>query len=204
MVKVAEIKQENIICAAIEIFSEKGLDQASMEAISKKAEVSKRTLYKYYPTKESLFSVIVERMLSNVKVLSDIPFDPEQTVRAQLTLLAEKEIELLCSPCFLALARVVMSECIRSQQLAKLMMEKFEPLDGCYGLSKWIEQGAAAGRLKVEYPHVASEQFIASLKSIAFWPQLLAHTPAPDEQTRRVAIECAVNQFVATYEINNT
>ncbi|MGF1680078.1 TetR/AcrR family transcriptional regulator [Photobacterium minamisatsumaniensis] len=201
MVKIAEIKQENIICAAIEIFSDKGLDQASMEAISKKAEVSKRTLYKYFPTKESLFSVIVERMLSNVKTLSDIPFDPQQPVKAQLNQLAEKEIELLCSPCFLALARVVMSECIRSKPLANLMLEKFEPLDGCYGLTKWIEQGIEAGRLDVAHPAIASEQFIASLKSVVFWPQLLAHLPAPDQQTQKIAIEGAVSQFIAAYEI---
>ncbi|MGF1700231.1 TetR/AcrR family transcriptional regulator [Photobacterium makurazakiensis] len=201
MVKIAEIKQENIICAAIEIFSDKGLDQASMEAISKKAEVSKRTLYKYYPTKESLFSVIVERMLSNVKTLSDIPFDPQQPVKTQLNQLAEKEIELLCSPCFLALARVVMSECIRSKPLANLMLEKFEPLDGCYGLTKWIEQGIKAGRLDVAHPAIASEQFIANLKSVIFWPQLLAHLPAPDQQTQKIAIEGAVSQFIAAYEI---
>lgn len=201
MGKVAEIKQENIVCAALEIFSEKGLEQASMEAISKKAEVSKRTLYKYYPTKESLFEVIVERLVSNVKVISSISFTPEQSIEAQLTHIAQKEVALLCSPCFMAVARVVMSECIRSKELAALMVEKFQPLDGCHGLSQWIRDGIAAGKLNVAHPEVASEQFIASLKATIFWPQIMAHMPAPDANVQQAAIESAVKMFVAAYEV---
>ncbi|MBY5946650.1 TetR/AcrR family transcriptional regulator [Photobacterium rosenbergii] len=202
MGKVAEIKQENIVCAALEIFSEKGLEQASMEAISKKAEVSKRTLYKYYPTKESLFEVIVERLVSNVKVISSIPFNPDQSIQEQLTHIAQKEVELLCSPCFMAVARVVMSECIRSKELATLMVEKFQPLDGCHGLSQWIQDGVKAGKLEVPHPEIASEQFIASLKATIFWPQIMAHMPASGPEVQLATIESAVKQFIAAYEIN--
>ena len=145
MVKVAEIKQENIILAAIDIFTEKGLEQASMEAISKKAEVSKRTLYKYYPTKESLFSAIIERLLSNVSVVSQIPFNPELSVKAQLTAMAHKKVEILCCPHFISLARMVLSECMRSSDSATLMLEKVQNLEGQHGLTKWIEEGNAAG-----------------------------------------------------------
>lgn len=203
MAKVAEIKQENIICAAIDIFTEKGLDQASMEAISKKAEVSKRTLYKYYPTKESLFDVIVERLVSNVKVISNIPFEQDISVRDQLTHLAEKEVELLCSPCFVAVARVVLSECIRSKPLADLMVEKFQPLDGCHGLTRWINDGIHAGKLRVSHPDIASEQFIAGLKAIVYWPQLMAHMPPANSATCQAAIQTAVDQFVAAYEVRH-
>ncbi|MDV5169819.1 TetR/AcrR family transcriptional regulator [Photobacterium rosenbergii] len=201
MGKVAEIKQENIICAALDIFSDKGLDQASMEAISKKAEVSKRTLYKYYPTKESLFEVIVERLVSNVTVISSIPFNPDLSIQDQLTHIAQKEVELLCSPCFMAVARVVMSECIRSKELAALMVEKFQPLDGCHGLSQWIQDGIAAGKLEVAHPEIASEQFIASLKATIFWPQIMAHMPAPSPEIQQATIESAVKQFTAAYVV---
>ncbi|MGR5063143.1 TetR/AcrR family transcriptional regulator [Photobacterium sp. DNB22_13_2] len=201
MGKVAEIKQENIVSAALEIFSEKGLEQASMEAISKKAEVSKRTLYKYYPTKESLFEVIVERLVSNVKVISAIPFIQAQSVESQLNHIAQQEVELLCSPCFMAVARVVMSECIRSKELAMLMVEKFQPLDGCNGLTHWIQDGIEAGKLDVAHPDIASEQFIASLKATIFWPQIMTHMPAPDANVQQATIKSAVKQFIAAYEV---
>ncbi|OLQ75731.1 TetR family transcriptional regulator [Photobacterium proteolyticum] len=199
MVKVAEIKKENIILAAIDIFTEKGLEQASMEAISKKAEVSKRTLYKYYPTKESLFSAIIERLLSNVSVVSQIPFNPEVPVKAQLTAMARKKVELLCCPHFISLARMVLSECMSSSDSATLMLEKVQNLEGQHGLTKWIEQGVAAGKLDIEYPEVAAEQFTAALKSTIFWPQILVHLPPASQHEREIAIEMAVAQFLSAY-----
>lgn len=199
MVKLAEIKQENIILAAIEIFKEKGLEQASMEAISKKAEVSKRTLYKYYPTKESLFSAIIERLFSYVQTFSHIPFAPEQPIKAQLLTIARREAELLCCPHFISLVRMVLSECMRSSGSATIMLEKVQQLEGGQGLTKWIEAGMAAGKLDVACPHIASEQFIGALKSTLFWPQVLVHLPPASQQEQELAIEMAVAQFLSAY-----
>ncbi|WP_299018304.1 TetR/AcrR family transcriptional regulator [uncultured Photobacterium sp.] len=199
MVKVAEIKQENIILAAIEIFKDKGLEQASMEAISKKAEVSKRTLYKYYPTKESLFSVIIERMLSCVQTFSAIPLEPEKSIKAQLTAIAQREAQLLCCPNFVSLARMVLSECMRSGDSATIMLEKVQQLEGGQGLTKWIEAGIKAGKLDVAEPKIASEQFIGALKSTLFWPQVLVHVPTASQQDQDLAIEMAVAQFLSAY-----
>ncbi len=199
MAKIAEIKQENIILAAIDIFTDKGLEQASMEAISKKAEVSKRTLYKYYPTKESLFSAIIERLLSNVGVTSQVPFNSDVSVKAQLTAMAQTKVELLCCSHFHSLARMVLSECMRSSESATLMVEKVQQLEGRLGLTRWIEAGVAAGKLDVEYPEIASEQFIAALKAIVFWPQILVHLPTASQHEREIAIEMAVAQFLSAY-----
>lgn len=201
MVKITEIKQENILCAAIEIFQAKGLEQASMEAISKKAEVSKRTLYKYYPTKEALFSAMVEQLFANVIHINQISFDPDQSVEAQLTDIARQEVALVSSDCFISLARVVCSESIRSQKYASLILQDVQKLENCKGLEKWIRGGIEAGKLSVECPHIASEQFLASLKSITFYPQLFAHQPPASEPERELAIQMAVKQFVNTYEI---
>ena len=199
MVKVAEIKQENIILAAIDIFKDKGLEQASMEAISKKAEVSKRTLYKYYPTKESLFRAIIERMFSLVQAFSQIPFDPEQSIKVQLLVIAKKEAELLCCPHFVSLARMILSECMRSGDSASIMLEKVQQLEGGKGLAQWIEAGVEAGKLDVANPQIASEQFIGALKSTLFWPQVLVHLPPATPQEQELAIEMAVAQFLCAY-----
>ncbi|PSU48948.1 TetR/AcrR family transcriptional regulator [Photobacterium frigidiphilum] len=199
MVKVAEIKQENIILAAIALFTEKGLEQTSMEAISKKAEVSKRTLYKYYPTKESLFSMIIERLFSNIHAITDVQFNTTTSVKSQLTAIAETEVKLLCSDDFLSLARMVLSECMRSSKSATIMQEKVQDLEGCIGLTRWIEAGIAADKLDVAYPEVASEQFFASIKAIVFWPQILVHLPPATAEEQQIAIETSVTQFLCTY-----
>ena len=57
MSRITELKKEQVIQSAIKIFQEKGLEQATMEAIARDAEVSKRTLYKYFPTKNAVCSI---------------------------------------------------------------------------------------------------------------------------------------------------
>lgn len=201
MAKVAEIKQENIVLAAIEIFTEKGLDQASMEAIAKKAEVSKRTLYKYYPTKDSLFGVIVDRLLMSCKGMKALSFCPNTDIKEQLITIAEKEVALLSQHEFLALSRMVMTECVRSQEVAELMIARLQQLEGGYGLEQWISSAIDANKLVVPYPQIAAEQFFASLKAVVFWPQILMHQPLASKEQQTIAIECAVNQFIAAYAV---
>ncbi|OZS41573.1 TetR/AcrR family transcriptional regulator [Photobacterium sanguinicancri] len=201
MAKVAEIKQENIIRSAINIFAEKGLEQASMEAIAKQAEVSKRTLYKYYPTKDSLFSVIVDRLLDGCKVMKTLTFDADVEIRSQLVAIAQKEVTLLCQMEFLTLSRMVMTECIRSNVIANIMLERLQNLEGGYSFEQWIENANATGKLAVPHPQIAAEQFFASLKAVVFWPQILMHQPIASEQQQQLAITCAVNQFLAAYAV---
>lgn len=200
MSKVTEIKQESIICAALKIFAEKGLEQASMEAIAKQAEVSKRTLYKYYPTKESLFCVIIERLLSKITVMRQIRFEPEQPLDTQLLSIARKEADLLSNPDFQCLAKVVIMECLRSSDIGELMMEKVEKLEGGCGLSRWIRDGLEAGRLDVPCPEIVAEQFISGLKAVVFWPQLMTNRTASEEE-KNAAIHSVVKQFISAYAI---
>jgi AcrR family transcriptional regulator len=55
-----EQKCDQIIKAAIRVFSEHGFDRAKMEYIAKEAGIGKGTIYEYFESKESLFSKILE------------------------------------------------------------------------------------------------------------------------------------------------
>lgn len=49
-------KRKNLINAAVALFAEKGIDATSTQSISKQAGVGTGTLFKYFPSKESLIS----------------------------------------------------------------------------------------------------------------------------------------------------
>jgi AcrR family transcriptional regulator len=53
--KEKEMREQAMISAAIKLFSEKGFNNASMDEIAKEAEFTKRTIYKYFESKEDLF-----------------------------------------------------------------------------------------------------------------------------------------------------
>lgn len=203
MIKRSDIKQEDIIKSAIEVFSSKGFDQASMEGISKHAGVSKRTLYKYYPNKEALFDVIVDKLMCRFDDQTTVEFEPALPLDQQLLDYTLKQMCYISNEDFQITARLVMAECIRCQDTSKVLVAKFESIEDSYGLQRWAQQGIDAGVLDIQDVSAAIEQYIGSIKAVVFWPQLIAHFPPPTCQQVEQAVRMAVASFVATYQIGS-
>src|SRR5689334_767490 len=55
--------RENILATAISLFEEKGYEQTTMDMIAEKAEVSRATLFNYFPAKGGLLFVFVQQIL---------------------------------------------------------------------------------------------------------------------------------------------
>ncbi|MGY5537462.1 TetR/AcrR family transcriptional regulator [Vibrio brasiliensis] len=203
MIKRSDIKQEDIIKSAIVVFSSKGFDQASMEGISKHAGVSKRTLYKYYPNKEALFDVIVDKLMCRFDDQTTVEFEPTLPLDQQLLDYTLKQMCYISNEDFQITARLMMAECIRCQDTSKVLVAKFESIEDSYGLQRWVQQGIDAGVLDIQDVSAAIEQYIGSIKAVVFWPQLIAHLPPPTCQQVEQAVRMAVASFVATYQIGS-
>lgn len=54
-------REKDILKAAEAVFGEKGYDKSSMDEIARKAQFTKRTLYKYFPNKMDLYFAIALR-----------------------------------------------------------------------------------------------------------------------------------------------
>lgn len=203
MLKRSDIKQEDIVRSAIKVFSEKGLEQASMEGISKQAGVSKRTLYKYYPNKEALFEVIVDRLMCRFDDQCELQFQPAISLEKQLTELTLKQMCYINTEDFQATARLVMAESIRCPNTSKLLMNRFEAIGDSCGLHKWVTQAIDAGMIEVNDIPLAVEQYIGSIKAVVFWPQLLTHQPPPSCEQLKNVVAQAVRMFIATYSLKS-
>lgn len=202
MIKRSDIKQEDIIKSAIEVFSQRGFEQASMEGISKHAGVSKRTLYKYYPNKDALFEVIVDKLMCRFDEQCNIEFDPAISIDEQLTALTLKHMCYVNTEEYQTTARLVMAECIRCPETSKVLAEKYQALGDSFSLQKWAQQGVKAGVLDISNVSIAIEQYIGAIKAVVFWPQLIGHLPPPSCEELQYAVSHAVTSFVATYKVN--
>ena len=71
--------EHKIICAAKQVFIEKGLDGAKMSDIAERAGISRTALNYYYRTKENLFYAIIEQvfdlLLPRVENISSLKGD---------------------------------------------------------------------------------------------------------------------------------
>ena len=81
-------RKEMILKAAKEEFAKDGYDHASMNVIAKKAEFTKRTLYKYFIDKADLYLSVLLVIYSDLyEELSDLDFE-EQSGFSQIKMIA--------------------------------------------------------------------------------------------------------------------
>lgn len=162
-------KREQIYAAAVREFQDKGFREARMDEISARAGASKRTVYKYFASKEALFQELMQRHWARFERALDITYDPALPIRAQLTALGEAEGGLLTDPEVMATTRLVMTEVLRSPDLVVRNEEKTNKTSG---LGAVIAAAVADGQLVAEDPQQVAQEFLSLIKGKAFWPVL--------------------------------
>lgn len=168
-----------------------------MDDISARADVSKRTVYNHFDSKDALFQDIVAALWERAMQVAERPYDPTIPVREQLVALARAKVQMLSHPEFVGLARMALVAYFQSEALAREAFERMES-EG-RGLVRWIRAAADDARLAVDRPAEAATQLSALLKAFAFWPQVLAGQPAPDAAEREAIASSAVDMFLARY-----
>lgn len=88
--KCKELKRKNIAEKALNLISEKGLSNFTMDEVAKEAGVSKGTLYLYFDSKDSLiitaFSVLIERLKKSLEVIIPENTSKEEKIRSVIKL----------------------------------------------------------------------------------------------------------------------
>ncbi|NOD82956.1 TetR/AcrR family transcriptional regulator [Ruegeria sp. HKCCD6119] len=190
-------KRAQIIEAAVAEFQEKGFAAASMDRISARAEVSKRTLYKYFESKENLFRSIVVELSSRFAEVLEIRYEKGRDTRTQLTELAWAEGRILMRPDVIAMARMVISETLRNPTLAAEAQGK---LDKTATFIAMLKDAAEDGQLRIDDPERAGREFIGLIKARAFWP-LLFTGGALSEAEMTETIESSVQMVMSRYGV---
>ena len=183
-------KRNAMLDAGIAELAEQGLAGASMESIATRAEVSKRTLYKHFPSKDAVFEAVLALLIERVDPLGKLHYDKQRDFAEQLREIAEKEMQLICDPDFVRLSRVLMVECMRSEAQSQKLMTQFGEKEN--GLFRWFSEAGEAGKLGKLDPRASADLFIAMLKSSTYWYSVIAWQPAPDQpmQTRIIDEAC--------------
>jgi AcrR family transcriptional regulator len=54
-------REEDILCAAFDLFAEHGIESVTIDMIAEKAEVGKGTIYKHFSSKNDIFAILIIR-----------------------------------------------------------------------------------------------------------------------------------------------
>ncbi|MFM0416720.1 TetR/AcrR family transcriptional regulator [Paraburkholderia aromaticivorans] len=195
--RLTDRKRAAIVGAAIEEFLAAGYDATSMDRIAARANVSKRTVYNHFPSKEALFAAILHR-LWDASQQGDAPaYRADEPLRTQLLDLLGRKLRLLNDESFLSLARVAIAAGIHSPERARDMVARLGEREE--DLTVWVRAAAADGRLKTDDPRFAALQLQVLVKGFAFWPQVtMGQAPLGEQEQSQVA-ESVADLFLARY-----
>ena len=195
--RLTDRKREAIIQAAIAEFRDNGFKVTSMDRIAARAEVSKRTVYNHFPSKDELFAEILLELWECSKEQLDQAYRPDRPVREQLREMMTAKMEMLGESSFMDLARVAIAETIHSPERAREMVAKMGSLEE--GVSTWIRAAQVDGKLIAVDPAFAAYQLQSLIKAFAFWPQITMGQPPLAEEMQRQVVDSAVEMFLARY-----
>jgi len=169
-VAVKDKKIAQIHKAAIQEFLKKGLDAASMHSIAESAEVSKRTLYKYFPTKGELYGALIDELLDRVyenqlHYFNDIP------IKNQLEKIVNDKIDLFMSESFLNMSKIVLGEMLKSRKPSDDQLERMYSAETMF--INWIDEARKDKKISSEVDsEIIASQFHSILKGQTFYPIL--------------------------------
>ena len=198
--RLTDRKREAIVQAAIAEFREHGFNGTSMDRVAAAAEVSKRTVYNHFPSKDELFEAILGHLWDRSQSLADVPYDASRPLRAQLLEVLEHKMQLLNDASFIDLSRVAMAEIMHTPERAQAMVTRLSEKEE--GLPVWIRAAQQDGALRANVdPQYAAHQLHGMVKAFAFWPQLAMGRPALDAAQQQQVLADAVDMFLGFYAV---
>ena len=192
--KRTEKKRKDIIDAAIDEFKEQGFLGAKTTSIAKKANVSSRTLYNHFESKEALFDAISEIMLEQNQSMEPVAYDPDRDFALQLKVALWQYIGIITEETAIGLNRMVISELIRDLDRSRKFFAETESHD--YPMAQLIGEAMEAGVIRKADPVFATNQLLALAKNFFFWPEFfLGENPTPKD-----VLDDCIAMFMAHYK----
>jgi TetR/AcrR family transcriptional repressor of mexJK operon len=195
-------KRRAILDAATEVFLQKGYLATNMDEIAALAAVSKQTVYKNFPSKETLFVEIVSSVTNRAsdRVHSEMPDLAEgEDIAEYLRRYAYRQLTVVLSPRVMQLRRLVIGEVGRFPELARALFDG-GPRRAMAAMAVLFERLADRGLLAIADPAVAASQFNWLIMGEPLNRAMLLGDeaiPKPAELRRHAA--AGVRVFLASY-----
>jgi TetR/AcrR family transcriptional repressor of mexJK operon len=187
-----DARRTAFVAAARNAFFQNGYAGTTMSAISAQVGGSKTTLWTYFPSKEDLFTAVVDNVVEEYACALSIQLPLDHPVEDVLEHFAAAMLATMLSPPIISLHRVVTGESGRFPELGRLFYER-GPKRGKARLAAYLEAVMDDGRIRRGDPLLAARQFASMCQANSFQLALYAiEIPAPDDVARDIttAIDC--------------
>ena len=132
---IREINERAILAAAETVFAERGFSGATMSMIAARAGAPKANIHYYFPTKETLYRAVVERVLTawiDAARSFDMSDDPQEALTAYIGAKMDLALEMPLS------SQIYASEMMRGAPVVQDFLDTT--------LSEWVRSRSAVVR----------------------------------------------------------
>ncbi|WP_341898863.1 TetR/AcrR family transcriptional regulator [Ferrovibrio terrae] len=189
-------KREAILETARELFFEHGYG-IGLETIAARAGVSRQTIYNLFASKDDLFAAIVQESSSQITAaLAEL--SPEATPRDVLTALGIGFLSRILSDRAVQFQRLLITSSASFPTLGPTFYAN-GPGRGLARLAAYLDRETETGRLAVDDPVLAAEQFFGMLmghRSMRRTLRIDGEMPAAEIRRR---VDSAVSTFLRAY-----
>ncbi|AWK84186.1 TetR/AcrR family transcriptional regulator [Photobacterium damselae] len=196
----SEQKHLAIIDAAKEEFIQHGFLAANMDRISAAAEVSKRTLYRHFESKEVLFESVLTIIQDEVNQAIQYPYIEGKTLKQQLTEITYKEVDILYNTYGIPLSKTIVMEFMRQPEMAHNLVKT---IYSNKAITQWFHDAMMAGKLKETNLNLITNIYVSLFQGLLFWPQVMTLAPNAEGKELTDKVETVVSIFLASYSLES-
>lgn len=195
-----DARRSAFVAVARNAFFQNGYAGTTMSAISAQVGGSKTTLWTYFPSKEDLFTAVVDDVVEEYGCALSIELSLDRPIGEVLEHFAAAMLATMLSPPIINLHRVVTGESGRFPELGRLFYER-GPRRGKARLAAYLAAMMADGRLRHGDPLLAARQFASMCQANSFQLALYGiEFPAPDDVARDIT--ASVDCFLRAWEVD--
>jgi len=191
-------KVDQVLRGARDIFLAQGFTNANMDAIAKLAQVSKATVYSYFPDKQSLFIEVVKNECAQKTDFALEAINHNAHIERVLTQAAHHIIRFMLSDFSLRVFRICVAEADRFPELGQHFYQNGPQL-GQQTLCALFQSAIERGELVIDDKTLAADQFIELCKADLWSRSILGISNTFDDTEIERVASGAVHTFMARY-----
>ena len=191
-------KRDDILAAASQLFLRDGFERTSMEAVAKKAAVSKLTIYSHFADKNALFSQVIVRRCNDLLQPESFADHMNQSAESGLTKLGMIFITYILTPDSIRLYRIMQAEALHHPQVVQAFYES-GPHRVHAAFTELLQEWCHRQELAIADIPTAVGQFFSLIKGELMMRVMLRRGPVPDAAALRRHVRATVSMFLAAY-----
>ncbi len=182
----AEARPDEVLDAALTLFSAQGFAHTTVEAVGRAAGLSKAAVYLYFPSKKALLAGLVRRAVAPVADMAighvaDYRGDPRPVIAMVLRLMAKR----LADPAVFAVPSLILREACVAPEMAQVYRE--EVLDRILPAARGlVAQGVEGGFIRAVDPDLTLRSIMGPVLAHLLLAQVFGVQPEGGMQLDRL------------------